>query len=973
MPKITIQTTDLKFGALGQGILNVQIHVPDLAQPLKLTDEDLFSLTFDIGAGKSFAIGSQNNLRLGVEADTRSKLAPLWKSSSEVRKKALKDFDWENYFDQHDDRMLLLFQLGAQVDGQVAGKFSHTTLSAGLDLKAGADASYSMIRSAPIDTPAEALVRDFFGAVCLPADVSSPLTNDQAIVFEYGGYLKFNETLGVGYELSGSPSFRLAELQLSEKYNFSLLAKLNLGAAIAGRFKIVVRGGSEPGWVKVVVLKNRSGEFSLAAIGDATARIDTVGWPKSAHELLSSMLGLKAKNWLNLFEQIRKLTDFQELEKYLDKLARKFIEEYTGKAFDLLKNKTELDEFLGEVNRVTQAYHNLGNHAVTLFDRYFDPLRKEIDGELLKALKKIKDATTWDELKVQINISFNDVLWDVTNQLTEGDLLRWILGEVEINGSVVDTLELLKKRADQVLDLIQNTAHGEIRRLIALAKSNFPLDHFLEELNEVTDLAALRKKANAKLTAFVERMIGQALDTLEESEAGDAIKRFHEALVAISEFRDTIYQKITETLKQSFEFNLQAAYNRDSENKALFNFELDLESEGGKRLMRQVGLGDFSGVLTEFNKDFIKLNEGLLSHNVIRESKFTINIIGWHRKWHYEGFDRLIVEAEQRINTDDNGHLTAITTLDLEKESERKRNGERIYTNLLLRFIGESHDKLELDSSSKMYLIHAITRMSARYQLVLDDDQTRPEELNKYLAFAKEFGLAASEQEAFDKFKVLLPTDTEGNFGNISLTYDVRFTEQSLKALFNPAFYENGKFKKEVEDKLRRTMRLIILINFHEKGPNLSDIAWAYGTPGIYILKKQQGPAFVPELSSKELSPISPSPVSHLHAPIKVILRREQLRILNDLYEIEDKMIKGMEQLSELVNRNGKFKPNEFENALSEFGSALKSFDDFDQGDNTVFAIFDRLIFMAGVKERNSSLTLISNLDGHVIKQSLIA
>jgi hypothetical protein len=973
MPQITIQTTDLKFGAIGNGTLNVQLDVTDQSQPLNPSDRDLFSITFDIDAGKSFAIGSQHNVKLGVEAETKSSLAPLWKSSSAVRKKALQDFGLENYFDTHDDRIILLYLLGANVDANVSAKFRHTTLSADLNLKAGADASYAMIRSAPTETPAGALVRDFFGEMCLPADISSPLTNDQVVVFEYGGYLKFKAALGVGYELSGSPSFRLAELQLSEKYNFSLLSKLILGADIAGRFKIVVREGSKPGWVQVVVLKNRSQEYSLAAIGDATAKIDTGGWPKSAHELLSSMLGLKAKNWLNLFEQIRDLTDFEELEKYLDKLAKKFIEEYTGQAFDLFKNETELGKFLGEVNRVTQAYHDLGNHAVTLFDRYFDPIRKEIDGELVKALKKIKDATTWDELKVQINISFDDVLWDVTNQLTEGDLLAWLLGEIEINGSIVDTLALLKKRADKVLDLIQNTAHDEIRRLIALAKSNFPLDHFIEELNEVTNLAALRAKANAKLTAFVERVIGQALDSLEESEAGEAIKEFHKALVAISDFRDTIYQKITETLKQSFEFNLQATYNRDSGNRDLFNFELDLETEGGRRLMREVGLGDFSGVLTEFNRDFIKLNDGLLSHRVTRESKFTINIIGWHRKWHYEGFDRLIVEAEQRIKPDDNGHLTVITTLDLEKERERKRNGERVYTNLLLRFIGESHDKLELDSSSKMYLIHAITRMSARYQLIVDDDKTRPEELNKYLAFAKEFGLAASEQEAFDKFKVLLPTDAEGNFGNISLIYDVRFTEQSLKALFNPEFYENGRFKQHVENKLRHTMRLIILANFHGGGPSLEEIAWAYCSQKLYELWEKEGASFIKQLSNREASLNLESPVGYLKAPEKVSLNHSEQILLDRLFRTENSMIKGMERLSELVNRDGRFKPKEFEDALGDFGSALKNFDDVDRGDNTVFAIFDRLIFMTGVKERNSSLTLIANLDGREIKQSLIA
>jgi hypothetical protein len=972
MPEIIIKTNELKFGAAGNGALNVQLKLPHPNQPLTPSDEDLFQLDFDLSAGNSFAIGSPNSVKLSVLAETKSSLTPLWKSSSEARKRILHEFKKENYFAAHDDRMLLLFQLGAKVDGNVAAKIRHSALSASLTLRAGADASYAMLSSAPLDIPAETLVRDFLGSMRLPADISTPLTNDEVIIFEYGGYLDFKAVVGVGYELSGAPSFKLGDLQLSEKYDFSLLTKLNLGAGIAGRFRIIVFAGSKPGWVRVSVLKSASKEFSLAAITDISAEVATKGWPAKANDLLGAMLGLNAKNWLNLFERIRVLTDFNQLEEFLDQLAKRFIEEYTGKAFDLLRDKTQFDEFLSEVHRVTQTYHDLGNHAVTLFDKYFDPVRKQIDERLTAALRKIKEATTWEELKVQINLNLDDVLWDVVNQLTGGDLLGWMLGEIEINGSPADALELLKQRVEKALDLIENNAHEQIRLVIALAKSKFPLDHFIEELNDVTDLAALEAKASKTLTAFVERVIGETLSSLSQSEAGAAIKRFHEALVAISEFRDTIYRKISETLRQSFELNLQSAYNRATEDEALFDFELNLEAEGGKRLMREVGLGDFGGVLAEFNRDFVKLNEGTLLHRLTRESKVTFNIFGWHRNWRYQGFDRVIVNADQRIQADDAGQLIVTTNLDLEKERERKRNGERVYTNLLLRFIGESHDKIEFDASSRMYLIDAITRISARYKLVLDDQETDPEELNKYLAFAVEFGLAASGQEAFDKFKTLLPTDEHGNFGKVSLSYNVRFTEESLRPLFHPGFYEHGKFKQDIEEKLRRTMRLLTLINYQRKGLHLENISWAYWTPAVYKLRQEQGGAFVPD-SDREISQIHPSPLAHLKPPEKITLKREHFIVLGTLYNIEDSMIEGMERLATLVSGNGRLKPRDFENALGQFGDALKGFDDLDEGDNTVFAIIDRLTFMAGAKERNSSLTLTVNFNGQEIKHLLVA
>jgi hypothetical protein len=975
MPEITIKKDDLKFGAAGDGALQININIPNLAERIEPGDGNLFDVNFQVGAGKAFALGSPASFKLGFDAGAQASLTPLWSVSSPARLKVLDDFGLSEYFanDEHKDRVLLVFRTGANVNAVAGATFRHSILTASATLTAGADAGYVMVRSAPIDTPAGELMRDFFGAVRLPADVNAPLANDEVIVFEYGGRLNFKAGLGVGYEISGSPSFELGQLQLAERFDFSLLAKLNFGAQLAGRFQVTVREGAEAGWARVTVHKSRSKGFSLGAVVDAKLDLDTEGWPASANEFLSSVIGLKSKNWLNLFEQVTALTDFNSLEKFVDKLAKKFIEEYTGKAFDTLIDKTQFDEVMSRIHRVTQAYRNLGNHAVTLFDRYFDPIKGAIDGRLTAALKVIEKATTWADLKGQIKITTDDLLWDVLQQLTDGDPLGWMLGEADVEGKRINSFEELKRRADRALQLIQDGAREEIRRLIELAKESFPLDGFIEKLDEVTDLAALEAKANEKLAGFAERLLGKTIEEIKANDPGKAITRLHDTLKAIQEFRDTLFKKVTETLSQSFQFQLQAAYSRSSESEALVDFELNLNEEAGRRLMNDAGHGRFDEVLAEFNNGAVKLREGALTHRVTRESRLSVNIVGWHNKWHYAGIDRLIVEADQRIQADSDGHLTAITTFDLKKERERKRNGERVYTNLLLRFIGESQGKIEFDRSNQMYLIEAITRMSARYKLVLDDPKTRPDELVKYLSFAAEFGLAGSGKDAFEKLKSVLPTDAEGNFGAVSLAYDARFSEKSLKALLNPQFFENGKFKPKVEDELRRTMRLIVLINYlnsREKS-SLGAVGWAYWTPGVRRFRDEQGPNFVS--GSREFSPISASAVDHLKAPAKVTLNHAQLSVLNTLYNIEDSLINGMARLSEVLRQSGKLKPKEFEDALSDFGKALKSYDDFDEGDNTLFAIFDKLIHLAGSEEKNSSLTLTAKLDGQEVRQTLVA
>jgi hypothetical protein len=974
MPEITIKRNEIHAGALGEGALRIQIHVPNPLAPLAPTDADLFHVNVETGGGKSFALGSGQSVKLGFEATTRTRLLALWKQSAAERRRLLKEYDLANYFDANPERVLLVFQSGVSADAEAAARMRHAPLSASATLRAGADAGYVMVRSAPAGTPADQLVREFFAALRLPGDVSAPLANDEVIVFEYGGYLNFRAGVNFGYELSGASSLALSELALTQRYEFSLLAKLTLGAKLLGRFKVVVRAGAKPGWGRVTILKSRSKSFSVGAVVDAAARVETEGWPENANELIASMVGLKAKNWLSLFDRIAEIENFADLEANLDGLARDFIERYTDKAFDALRDHTQFDEFLARVRRVTSAYRNLGADAVTLFDRFYDPIANVVDDRLGAALDRIQNATSWETMKLQIRVDTGDILWSVIQQLTDGNALAWIAGEAELAPGEGDSLEALRRRARNVMDLIADAAHDEIRGLIALAKSQFPLDRFLVQLDGVSTLAKLNAKADKQLAAFVERIIGQALAPLSTPEADRAIARFHNTLAAIQKFRDTAFDKITDALNQSFQFSLQAEYSRATEDQALFDFEFDLRTEGGRALMREAGHGNFENVLAAFDREFVVIRKGAILARTMRESRVSINLLGWARKWRYEGLDRLITQAEQRIQSDGNGQLTAITDVELKSERERKRQGERVYTNLLLRFVGESHGKLDFDPANRMYLIDAIKRSSARYKLVLDDPATRPDELMRYLVFASEFGLADSGQEAFERMKELLPTDANGNFGRVSLAYDVRFTEKSLQALVHEGFYAGGKFKPEIEAALRRTMRLIVLLNYTQlRDVGFPEIGWAYWTPGVHAKWREQGENFIPKLSSRELSPIALSPAGHLKAPNKVLLRPFDFRILDSLYKTENSLLNGMARLSSVLRETpGKLSPKAFEEALADFGRALTLFDDLDRGDNTLFALFDRLIRMAGGEGRNSSLTLTATLDGREVTETLI-
>ena len=120
------------------------------------------------------------------------------------------------------------------------------------------------------------------------------------------------------------------------------MAKLGLTGGVAGRFRIEVRPGAN-GWAHVVVRKSRDKRFSIAADVTAGATFESEGLPGSADDFVSALVGLNSKNWLQLFNQVESLTDFNSLRLYLDKLAQGFVEDLaallaigvrTGEAFD---------------------------------------------------------------------------------------------------------------------------------------------------------------------------------------------------------------------------------------------------------------------------------------------------------------------------------------------------------------------------------------------------------------------------------------------------------------------------------------------------------------------------------------------------------------------------------------------------------------------------------------------------------------
>jgi hypothetical protein len=989
MPDIDLKKENIPFWAGGDGVLRVHLAVADPLKMLPADTGDLLSVGFNAGGTQPFSIGGTDNVKLGIDAETSASLAPYWSTSGD-RLKVLADYGLLNYFDGgHADRLLLALALGGKASADLSSKFKYSALTADASLKAGADAAYVLVRSFPADKPAGELIADFFKGLRLPSDVDGPLADDEVIIFEYGGYLNFAASVGAGYEISGSKGIDLrkdkakdgdnvdvAGLEFVEKYGFSLMAKLGFAAGVAGRFRIEVRPGSADGWARVVVRKSRNKMFSIAADVEAGATLESDGLPNdTADEFVSALVGVKSKNWLNLFNQVKDLTDFDKLQAYVDKLAQSFIEEYTGKAFDKLDDNAEFTQALALIRKAAQQYMDAGDRAVTLFDKYFDAATGALDAKLTEALDFIKQAQSWADIKDKINDKvgdsrLSDALWAAIGQLTDGDQLGWMLGKVNVGDKIVDSLEALKERADKVIALARSGANDEIRRLIALAKSKFPYDKLVNELAGL-DAAKLKAITDKRLEGFVERIVGNSIDKLKDSEVGAAVTKFNRVLVAVDGFKEKLFAKgglVEQALNSSYKFKLHAEYKRTSEDKALLDVEFDLGQEGGRALMRKAGMGDFLGVIEGYDAGFVKLNEGALTHTATRETSLAVNITGWHLNWNYQSLDRIITSTAQNFVPGPKGTLNVLTTVELTKEKEvKKRDRERTYTNMMLRFVGESHGTLEKNEAGNAFLVNSLTGMESSYELSITRSKTKRRELEQALSFADDFRITATDKDAVDAVAPYLDEDG-GNVGDTSVTYNAAFTEDGLRSLFTKQF-------SPVDERfLRETARRIVLTNYMRKGADFPLWGWCYWSENFYKAWKQNAQTF--ENSSNVTQ--DSQPMGNLKPPsAQLTLPRGHggTRIVSTLYKIEESLIKGMRALSILVRSGEKLDPREFEDRLADFGKALAMYDKFDEGDNTVFAMFDALIQhnAAGQPYRESSLEVKINKNGKETTKVLVA
>ena len=958
MANLTFNKDAVPFLLGGTGQLNIDLGAVSPIAVIPEASTSLVHAKFGGSGGTTVQLGTPGSVKIGISAAANLDIRPVFSTSKGASAQLLKDNGLGSYFDDetHKSNLVLCLDAGGSADLSAAGSFTYAPLTASFEVKAGINGGYSYFRAFDKTRPSGEILKEFVSRMRLPEQGTKAPEEGEAIALRYGGYLNLSADVSAGYKLAGTKSISVADLALSEKYDLSIVGKLGLSASIAGLFSILVTADEKlAGWARVRVHRHRSNEFKVAGDINVGFRNTLEGLPGSADEFLGAVLGVNAKNFLNVFQKARALSDFDNFNKTVDGLAKQYITEYVGKAFDQL-SKTEFDAFLQQVDRVVTSYQNLGDEVVTLYDRYVGGRIDILEGFIDRILSLDGDALA------TLRKDLSPELWGILSQLTGGDPLGFLVGNLPLKD--------VQDKAKKVLELIKNPGgvHDEIRKLVDLAKSSFGLDHFFGELAKIDSVDKLKALATDKIGMFVSRLVGRALKS--NSEIKKAFDEVHAVLGRVDDFKNKWFNALSELANSSWKMALHAEYSRATDADALIDVSINMAAANGPAMLANAGKGEFVALIASTDTNTVRVNSGVLTHSTRRESAFSVHISGWHLNYQYEGFDRVITETEQRLKpTPDGLMIDSLETLKTERE--RKRRGEKMHVAFLLRAMGESKKVIPASPSGLRYLIETLTGLTASYQLAFTDDNTTSDELRDYLSFAADVGLDKQGATLRD-LQPLLPKTATGTFGDVVTTYDVRFGKKAVEALLSVT-----RVNERADEAIRSKMRTNLLSNYL-KTEGLHDVAFAYATAGVFNLFTTEGFA---QFSNHFSRTFNVDVEMGIDAPDTVTLDRTELDRLVTLFNIENSMIKAIHGLVDLIAAGEKLDPREFEKRLGGFGSAMNDYDKFDQtngrvGTNTVFIMFDTLVRLASPEAdpaNITSLTLKSTANGKSVEKIFLS
>lgn len=900
----------------------------DSGKPFTKDIQNLAQLKLGLGNNFQFGQAEASGLKLSVSASGEiiGTIKLIWPGSDDplIATYQLADLLVPG-------RLYAAIILSAKADASFKGSASPAAgLTVGFGAGAGGHVGYDRLVSFSAAQSAREVVNGLFAGIRLPqsvdtvAEIAEP---GEVVAFRYGGYLNLSASVAWGYSLTGKRDFKVASLDLELDYAVRLAASASFDYRLAGEFSIEHQCGKKANWARYVVRKSRESTLQFAADFGFEAEANLGGLPDTPDKLLAALLGADAKSILGVLAKVEENSTLEGLEKTVGKFAKQFIfdraDEWIGKAL----NQATIAEFLGVAQKVIEEYQNIDDRIIHLYEDFLDKNVPELKASLdlllgvgsRDELQQLTDAPAWDLIRRLWNEKFHDLLVDDA--------------EFQEFSAFVKRLK----------DFLDGGADKLVRDFIAEVKKAFPLDGLLNDLAKFDTPAKLQALADEKLQAFVGRLIGRAFSELKGKDFELVLKQIKAVTDKIGQFRTAYKNAIKKAAHQSFAFHLNYLYKRATKGEALLDIEIDLSKEGGPALAKLAKEGNFAGALRKYNPQLVRINKGKFTHELTRSAQVGISVFNWNRK----GIVELVQNSEHSVETVEGGlmHVYSIDTSMSQTTETTDWHGfkEKVRSNFLLSIVGQAPQptgapEAAIDDDDD-FLIDSLRSVAVKYDLLFDDERTKPAELTQYLKLAQYLGLVPSAADAVSEYQQQFPA----GLGKVTVTYVVSYDDKAVRNGLS------GTGLNDLEGFARQTARQLIAAKF--TGMREKDwqarVGFAYldelneSETSLYHTYHKLGNV----VAFKQLAVTVALPAWFAkQGPPSVTLRPDDLGLLAQIYDVEDRFVKRLLTLSKLVKSAGdsKVAEDDLEKAARDF---VDMADDLDKiGDtNTFFAAFDRL------------------------------
>jgi len=800
-----------KFTILAEDIVDALSKDPDMTVGALRARLNAAHKPLLVQTGLDFSIDAKDPLRLGAKNGAGSTGHVAFSAHADVDARAMIILSADTFASlkaQHPADLGTLLHDHTALNGQNAliviaaggdagADFSSTVLSrpglnVSISFQAGAGVGWVVCRPAADGDKVLDAFRHVFLEARLPqsdpddivaAGGRVELGPNEMISTSFNGFMSIGGEATFGYDTSGTTDYKIGKLALATKLVLKARAKVNVDYSLAGAFRTTVLPG-DPGWVRVIVEKDRTSTFDFGVGVVADAKLNSTGLPSEGGglALLESIFGFHTPQIAQQVLELARLSP-EELQKKADATIKAFVEKWSSKGFDELK-ATELGKVFDEVASVANQITHADAKILALYEQYvlgkLEPALDTLEKIVVKASAADQREGLLEEIK-------NEQVRSLVELLIERSFGSTIVSFDQVSSDLKQQVEALRR-------FVTTDAEKKIQKFIEARTAALGLTPLIDALKKIDTPAKLKGTAVTAVVGLTERLSGLTVDKLLASlDAAKVIKEINDIAKSFDKVMDKINDVVTRALNAQGRFELTYAYQRVRDGQKLVDVQINVAQADPKLrkqahdIYRAATGGHFQDVLTDANVGLVRVASAAFTDSLKKVGTLKVNVFGWN----YQEVKTMLVSLEGTIKESPTGLIT-VYAIKAKGESITESRKRTVALGYTFQVAGQVKGAFEDPGALREQTVdafEALNRVQGELDYTIKDTLTHLDELQSYLEVGRQLNvltpgqnarLIGSIQELRRPANGAAPAMTGDDLKGVDVSYTVGFSGEAL-------------------------------------------------------------------------------------------------------------------------------------------------------------------------------------------------